>query len=104
MGATDLDDEESVRVQCRLVGTGWQCHVALDEAARTYEYDVSVSRAELDRFARGAFDPMRLVAQSFRFLLEREGPESILASFSVSDIERYFPEYGREISARLSQS
>jgi len=34
-----------------------------------------------------------LVSRSFDFLLERESPSSILATFELSVITRYFPEY-----------
>ena len=36
------------------------------------------------------------------FLLERESPSSILRSFSLDVIERYFPEYRVEMSRRLA--
>lgn len=36
-----------------------------------------------------------LVRRSFEFLLEREPAGSILASFELSVIARYFPEYDR---------
>jgi hypothetical protein len=66
-----------------------------------HSYVVTVSPAELRRFAPGAADPARLVEASFDFLLEREPPESILSRFALSVIERYFPEYPREITRRL---
>ena len=43
-----------------------------------------------------------LLKRSFEFLLEREAKESILSSFELSVIERYFPEYPREIRRRLA--
>ena len=39
--------------------------------------------------------------ESFRFLLERERKESILSSFDLTVIGRYFTEYEREIAERL---
>jgi hypothetical protein len=36
-----------------------------------------------------------LVARSFEFLLQREPPGSILSTFDLSVIQRYFPEYDR---------
>jgi hypothetical protein len=42
-----------------------------------------------------------LVRQSIAFLLEREPPTSILRSFSLEVIGRYFPEYPTEIRQRL---
>jgi hypothetical protein len=47
-------------------------------------------------------DVERLVRESFRFLLEREPASSILSRFSLSDISRYFPEYGEELTRRLT--
>jgi hypothetical protein len=41
-----------------------------------------------------------LVRESFVFLLEREPPTSILSSFRLDVIGRYFPEYPAEISSR----
>jgi hypothetical protein len=40
-------------------------------------------------------------AAAFRFLLEREPKESILARFDVSVIARYFPEFERELPRYL---
>jgi len=41
-----------------------------------------------------------LIRRSFDFLLQREPKESILASFELSEISRYFPEYSREIRSQ----
>jgi hypothetical protein len=41
-----------------------------------------------------------LVRASFAFLLEREGPNSIMRHFSLDVISRYFPEYPTEIRRR----
>lgn len=42
-----------------------------------------------------------LVQASFQFLLDRESNTSILRSFDLSVIERYFPEYPKAISRYL---
>lgn len=42
-----------------------------------------------------------LVKKSFEFLLARESNSSILRSFDLAVIARYFPEYEREINALL---
>lgn len=44
----------------------------------------------------------RLVEESFAFLLEREPASSILPAFGLEVIERYFPEYRREMTRRLA--
>lgn len=45
----------------------------------------------------GAEAVQELVRRSFDFLLEREPPESILRTFDLAVIERYFPEYDSAI-------
>ncbi len=40
---------------------------------------------------------------SFGFLLEREPKESILGTFDLRVIGRYFPDYEREIARRMRQ-
>ena len=45
----------------------------------------------------------RLIKESFRFLLEREPNTSILRSFHITDISRYFPNTNVEIRRRLTR-
>jgi hypothetical protein len=87
---TELD------IRCRAAddGDGWTCHVTVSvESGPTTDHRVRVRQADLDRLAPGAPDPYLLVDQSFRFLLAREPSTSILRSFDLPDIGRYFPEY-----------
>ncbi|HEY3523282.1 MAG TPA: hypothetical protein VGK63_06235, partial [Candidatus Limnocylindrales bacterium] len=56
---------------------------------------------ELARLDPTSTTPDRLVETSFAFLLEREPPSSILRSFDLSTIERFFPDYPREVIRRL---
>jgi len=60
---------------------------------------VTVSQEELKRWGSGTAksDVEDLVRRSFDFLLQREPPSSILRTFDLSVIERYFPEYDRII-------
>ncbi len=92
---------ERIAVSCAAGEGGWACDVRVGRPGRESTYAVTVSPAELARFAPGAVEPERLVTASFEFLLEREPRESILSRFALSVIERYFPEYPREITRRL---
>lgn len=58
---------------------------------------VTLSPADHDRLAGGR-TPEAFVRDCFAFLLAREPKESILRSFDVSVISRYFPEFEREIA------
>jgi hypothetical protein len=74
-------------------------HVRLRDAdGSSSEHDVTVSRADWERFGPGYRTPEALVEASFRFLLEREPKEQILAEFDLGMISRYFPSYGRDIA------
>jgi hypothetical protein len=89
-----------ITVQATQTTDGWSCQVDLadPDGSRT-RHHVRVTHADLERFAPGAGDPEDLVRRSFAFLLARERKESILRSFDLPAIGRYFPEYEREIRA-----
>lgn len=54
---------------------------------------MTVATTDLERLDPGAGDPTDLVRRSFAFLLEREPKESILRSFDLTAIGRYFPDW-----------
>jgi hypothetical protein len=70
--------------------------VTVREGGSGTEHEVRVSPGDLERLAAGR-TPEAFVRACFEFLLEREPKESILRSFDVSVIGRYFPEFEREI-------
>ena len=89
-----------IQVNALPVQGGWACTVRVADGRGSRSFDVSVSGAELVRFAPSASEPTDLVRRSFEFLLKREAKESILAAFNLAAINRYFPEYEREIKRR----
>jgi hypothetical protein len=52
---------------------------------------------------QGKITKEELVRKSFQFLLQREPKESILASFNLRVIKRYFPEYEDEMRTSPSE-
>ena len=78
----------------RESGDGHLAEVTVQGPPRT-THRVRVSRAARERY--GDADVAALVKRSFEFLLAREPNTSILRDFDLSTIERYFPEYAREI-------
>ena len=88
-----------VKVEAEPDAGGWVCQVDVEHAGEHTQHTVMVSAAELARWGRG--DQLRnveeLVERSFEFLLLREPPSSILRRFELSTIQRYFPDYDREI-------
>lgn len=89
---------QAVAVLCRPTPTGFLCDVVVGSDPGATRHAVTVSRADLARLAPGHYDPERLVAASFAFLLAREPREAILRSFELPTIERYFP--GFEVAIR----
>ena len=89
-----------IAIECSAVDGGWMVCVTVTDHGAGREFEVGVSAGELARFDPGAADPGDLVRRSFEFLLAREPKESILRSFGLSTIVRYFPEYEREIRRR----
>jgi hypothetical protein len=84
----------TIELDCRPTAAGWTCSVRLTEPGATQtRHEVTVARADLERLAPGASDPTDLVRRSFEFLLQRELPTSILPSFDLTVVARYFPEY-----------
>ena len=88
---------ESVAVRADSQAGGWVCEVEVAAEGERTHYRVTVTPAELARWARGSSQPdvEDLVRRSFEFLLERERASSILREFDLAVIQRYFPEYDR---------
>jgi hypothetical protein len=90
-----------IQVKTTDLGTKYECQVTVIERGSATHHRVTLRKADHERLAGGKAGPEALVAESFRFLLERESKESILRSFDLTVIGRYFPEYEREIGKRL---
>ena len=76
-------------------------HVEITEGTSVTHHEVTARADDVSRLA-GEEDPELLVQASFEFLLEREPKESILRSFDLPVIERYFSDYPTVIKERLS--
>lgn len=63
-------------------------------------HEATLSRNDFARLASGA-TPEALIEAAFRFLLDREPKEAILARFDVSVIPRYFPEFETRLPTYL---
>ena len=77
-------------------------HVEVKEGTSQTVHEVKAGQTDLDQYG-GTVSAEHLIKQSFAFLLEREPKEAILSSFELSVIERYFPEYPKEIRNRIQE-
>ncbi len=75
--------------------------VTVEDGGSRSTHQVTLTADYYQKLARGAVAPEELIRRSFEFLLEHEPKESILGSFDLPVIARYFPDYEREIARRL---
>ncbi len=75
---------------------GWVFLVSVIENKEKTEHTVSITKDVFERLKAGR-EPEDLVRDSFIFLLNREPKESILNSFDVLDISKYFSEFEEKI-------
>jgi hypothetical protein len=90
-----------IEVQRTDSGDTYEFQVTVAEGGQETHHRVTLRKSDYERLSGGKVDLDALVSESFRFLLEREPKESILRSFDLTLIGRYFPEYEREIARRL---
>ena len=72
------------------------------EGRTTTTHTVTVSSSYYEKLTGKRVAPEVLVEKSFEFLLERESNTSILSSFELPVISRYFPEYEKTIGNMLA--
>ena len=94
-----------IQVSCEPEAVGWRCNVRVVDHGRASIFDVTVNdpAALLPSGGTGSkeADVERLVSETFVFLLEREPVSSILSTFDLTVVARYFPDYPTEIRRRL---
>ena len=87
----------------RVENTGAGTYQVTVGGASTTVHSVTVTPAYLQKLPGGRASAETLIEKSFEFLLERESNTSILSTFDLPVIQRYFPEYERTISAALRE-
>ena len=75
--------------------------IVRDDAGTTH-HEVTMKRTEYEQLAGRTFAPENCVDAAFRFLLDREPKEAILARFDIAVIANYFPEFSREFPQYLA--
>jgi hypothetical protein len=68
-------------------------------AQTTTMHMVTVQADYAQKLTNGRISNNELLKKSFEFLLQRESNTSILRSFDLSVISRYFPEFEQQIKA-----
>ncbi|HSR09666.1 MAG TPA: hypothetical protein VLM42_21220 [Bryobacteraceae bacterium] len=71
------------------------------ESGTTTQHTVTLTQEYWRKLTAGRVPAEALIQKSFEFLLDRESNTSILRSFDLPVIQRYFPEYERAIGESL---
>ena len=90
-----------IDVERRTSSDPMEFSVTVREGGGETRHDVTMKNATYTKLARGKASPEECIRAAFAFLLDREPKESILRSFDVTVIGRYFPEFEREIGKYL---
>ena len=77
-------------------------NVTVQEAGNETHHQGTMSKETYGNLTGGKVNPGRCIEVAFGFLLEREPKESILSSFDVAIISRYFPSFSSEFGKYIS--
>lgn len=77
--------------------------VLVSERGSASRHAVTLSRADPERLGWAEASADDLVQAAFRFLLDREPKEAILAHFELPVISSYFPEFEAELPSYLAR-
>lgn len=92
-----------IDVRCTSTEDPLEFDVTVGEGADRSRHHVTMDNATHDQLGGGQ-DPEHVIAAAFAFLLDREPKESILPSFDVTVISRYFPEFEKELPGYLAKT
>jgi len=81
--------------------TGPNVYQVTVESDSTTQHTVMLTPEYWQKLTNRRVAAETLIQKSFEFLLERESNTSILRSFDLPVIQRYFPEYERTIGKSL---
>ena len=70
----------------------------------TTVHEVTVTDQNLTDLTDNTVTKTQLLEFSFNFLLDREPNTSILSSFDINEISRYFSDYGNEVRRWCDES
>jgi hypothetical protein len=96
--------QEGYIINIRRVGEGdpLEFEVVVRQQGSETTHRVRIAREMYQRLSAGKHTPEGFLDATFRFLLDREPKEAILRRFDVGIIERYSPEFERELPHYLS--
>lgn len=100
----DADDSGTIDVRRVEDGDPFRFKVTVSGGTGQSRHDVAMSRNDYERLTAGRASPEDCIGAAFRFLLDREPKEAILARFDIMAVGRYFPEFEQELPRYLESS
>jgi hypothetical protein len=97
-----MSDQE-IHVSCEARGEAWRCVVTVGDDPHCTEHEVGVTAIDVARIAPPGTPVETAVEAAFAYLLDHEPRESILRSFDLPVIGRYFPGFEAEVRRRLAR-
>ena len=88
------------KIEAAKIGAGL-FGVTVSGSGGSFSYQVKASTKDLENFGVSDVPVIEVISEAFQFLLEREGPSTILSSFELPVIAKYFPEFKTEIGKRF---
>jgi hypothetical protein len=76
--------------------------VVVREGADATRHEVTMRQDQFEKFGAPSTTTERCIEAAFRFLLDRETKEAILAHFDITLITNYFPEFPSEFPRYLA--
>ena len=78
-----------------------QFSVTITDGDGVTHHQVTMSQATYESLTAGEWTPVECVRAALRFLLDREPKESILSTFDITVISRYFPSFEHDFDGYL---
>ena len=92
-----------IRIDLTARTDQWTAKVSIADQRSESHHTVTIPQNDYQQLTGGEYSPEQLVETSFEFLLQHESKESILSSFQLMVIARYFPEYPDTIRRMLAE-
>lgn len=93
-----------IEVRQSAGGDPLKFEVAVRDTAGETRHVVTMAPATYQELTAGAHSPVRCVEATFRFLLDREPKEQILARFDMAVVPHYYPDFVAQLPGYLAAS
>ena len=92
------NEENMIDVKQTKATNPFEFSVTVRDTDGETHHHVTMTQSTYQKLTGGQVSSERFIQAAFQFLLEREPKESILSSFDVTVISRYFPGFEDEVT------